>query len=68
MLIDRLKTKPASSEIQHSVAAVLSGFTASEARFRFSPYAIPQPAAFMALMKGYDGECPCCRRPCPEAK
>ncbi len=23
---------------------------------------IPQPAAFMALLKGYDGECPCCRR------
>lgn len=24
---------------------------------------IPQPSAFNALVRGYDGECPCCRRP-----
>ena len=24
---------------------------------------IPQPSAFMGLVKGFDGECPCCRRP-----
>ena len=24
---------------------------------------IPQPSAFLALVKGHDGECPCCRRP-----
>ncbi len=29
---------------------------------------IPQPAAFTALVKGFDGECPCCRRPFPVAK
>ncbi|MCA9123630.1 MAG: hypothetical protein H6822_00660 [Planctomycetaceae bacterium] len=23
---------------------------------------IPQPSAFAALLKGHDGECPCCRR------
>ena len=25
--------------------------------------AIPQPSAFLALVTGHDGECPCCRRP-----
>ena len=24
---------------------------------------IPQPIAFMGLVKGLDGQCPCCRRP-----
>ena len=24
---------------------------------------IPQPSAFLALIKGHDGECPCCKRP-----
>lgn len=24
---------------------------------------IPQPSAFMSLIRGHDGECPCCRRP-----
>ena len=28
---------------------------------------IPQPSAFTALVRGYDGECPCCRRPFPNA-
>lgn len=28
---------------------------------------LPQPAAFMALSKGIDGECPCCRRRFQEA-
>jgi hypothetical protein len=23
---------------------------------------LPQPSAFLALIKGHDGECPCCRR------
>jgi hypothetical protein len=23
---------------------------------------LPQPSAFSALVKGFDGECPCCRR------
>src|SRR5262245_8294231 len=23
---------------------------------------LPQPSAFLALVNGYDGECPCCRR------
>ena len=28
---------------------------------------IPQPTAFTGLVKGYDGECPCCRRRFPSA-
>ena len=28
---------------------------------------LPQPTAFMALVKGYDGKCPCCRRPFADA-
>ena len=28
---------------------------------------IPQPTAFSALLKGSDGECPCCRRPFVDA-
>lgn len=29
---------------------------------------LPQPAAFRALLNGFDGQCPCCRRPFCEAK
>jgi hypothetical protein len=29
---------------------------------------MPQPAAFMALVKGFDGECPCSRRPFADAQ
>ena len=29
---------------------------------------IPQPAAFLALIHGHDGECPCCRRPFADAE
>ena len=28
---------------------------------------LPQPSAFMSLVRGYDGECPCCRRAFPAA-
>ncbi len=28
---------------------------------------LPQPSAFTALMRGFDGECPCCRRPFADA-
>ena len=28
---------------------------------------LPQPTAFMALVKGFDGECHCCRRPFADA-
>jgi hypothetical protein len=28
---------------------------------------IPQPSAFLALIHGHDGECPCCRRPFADA-
>lgn len=29
---------------------------------------IPQPSAFYALLRGRDGECPCCKRPFEESK
>jgi hypothetical protein len=29
---------------------------------------LPQPTAFSALVRGYDGECPCCRRPFADAR
>jgi len=28
---------------------------------------LPQPSAFTALLKGFDGQCPCCRRPFADA-
>jgi len=28
---------------------------------------LPQPSSFSALVKGFDGQCPCCRRPFTEA-
>jgi hypothetical protein len=28
---------------------------------------LPQPSAFLALIKGHDGDCPCCRRPFADA-
>jgi triacylglycerol esterase/lipase EstA (alpha/beta hydrolase family) len=29
---------------------------------------LPQPTAFMSLVHGFDGECPCCRRLFEEAR
>jgi triacylglycerol esterase/lipase EstA (alpha/beta hydrolase family) len=28
---------------------------------------LPQPAAFLVLLRGFDGVCPCCRRPFADA-
>ena len=46
----------------HSVAGVTYRHYAHRAPLAFKAImTIPQPSAFAALLKGYDGECPCCR-------
>jgi integrase len=52
----------------HSVAGVTYRHYAHRAPLAFKAImTIPQPSAFAALVKGYDGECPCCRRPFADA-
>jgi len=47
----------------HSVSGVTYRHYADRAPLAFKAImTIPQPSAFAALVKGYDGECPCCRR------
>jgi hypothetical protein len=47
----------------HSLAGVTYRHYAERAPLAFKAImTIPQPSAFTALVKGYDGECPCCRR------
>jgi len=47
----------------HSVAGVTYRHYAHRAPLAFKAImTIPQPSAFAALLKGHDGECPCCRR------
>ena len=47
----------------HSVAGVTYRHYAHRSPLAFKAImTIPQPTAFAALMKGYDNECPCCRR------
>ncbi len=47
----------------HSVAGVTYRHYAHRAPLAFKAITtIPQPSAFAALIKGCDGECPCCRR------
>jgi len=47
----------------HSVAGVTYRHYAHRAPLAFKAImTIPQPSAFAALVNGYDGECPCCRR------
>jgi hypothetical protein len=46
----------------HSVAGVTYRHYAHRAPLAFKAImTIPQPSAFAALLKGYGGECPCCR-------
>ena len=48
----------------HSVGGITYRHYAHRAPLAFKAImTLPQPTAFMALVKGYDGECPCCRRP-----
>jgi integrase len=48
----------------HSVGGVTYRHYAHRAPLAFKAImTLPQPTAFSALLKGFDGECPCCRRP-----
>ena len=48
----------------HSVGGVTYRHYAHRAPLAFRAImTLPQPAAFSALVKGFDGQCPCCRRP-----
>ena len=47
----------------HSVGGITYRHYAHRAPLAFKAImTLPQPTAFSALMKGCDGECPCCRR------
>ena len=51
----------------HSVGGVTYRHYAHRAPLAFRAImTLPQPAAFSALVKGFDGQCPCCRRPFAE--
>ena len=52
----------------HSVAGVTYRHYAHRAPLAFKAIlTLPQPSAFSALVRGFDGECPCCRRPFADA-
>jgi hypothetical protein len=52
----------------HSVGGITYRHYAHRAPLAFKAImALPHPTAFSALLKGYDGECPCCRRPFADA-
>jgi hypothetical protein len=47
----------------HSVGGIIYRHYAHRAPLAFKAIlTLPQPRAFLALIKGCDGECPCCRR------
>ena len=47
----------------HSVGGITYRHDAHRAPLAFKAImTLPQPTAFSALVKGSDGECPCCRR------
>jgi integrase len=47
----------------HSVSGITYRHYAHRAPLAFKAImTLPQPTAFSALIKGYDGQCPCCRR------
>ena len=48
----------------HSVSGITYRHYAHRAPLAFRAImTLPQPSAFMALVRGFDGQCPCCRRP-----
>ncbi len=52
----------------HSVGGVTYRHYAHRAPLAYKAITtIPQPSAFNALLKGFDGQCPCCRRSFVEA-
>jgi hypothetical protein len=47
----------------HSIGGITYGHNAHRAPLAFRAImTLPQPTAFMAVLRGTDGECPCCRR------
>jgi hypothetical protein len=47
----------------HAVGGITYRHYAHRAPLAFKAImTLPQPSAFMALVRGFDGECPCCRR------
>jgi hypothetical protein len=52
----------------HSVGGITYRHYAHRAPLAFKAIVtLPQPSAFMALLRGHDGRCPCCRRTFTEA-
>jgi hypothetical protein len=52
----------------YSVGEITYRHSAHRAPLAFKAItALPQPTAFAALAQGFDGECPCCRRPFADA-
>jgi Phage integrase, N-terminal SAM-like domain len=52
----------------HSVGGITYRHYAHRAPLAFKAImTLPQPTAFSALARGFDGECPCCRRRFPDA-
>ena len=52
----------------HSVGGITYRHYAHRAPLTFKAImTLPQPTAFSALVRGYDAECPCCRRPFADA-
>jgi hypothetical protein len=52
----------------HSVGGITYRHYAHRAPLAFKAITtLPQPPAFLALARGFDGECPCCRRRFAEA-
>lgn len=51
----------------HSVAGVTYRHYAHRAPLAFKAITPPQPSAFSSLVRGFEGECPCCRRPFADA-
>lgn len=52
----------------HSVGGITYRHYAHRAPLAFKAImTVPQPTAFMSLVKGFEGECPCCRRSFVEA-
>ncbi len=52
----------------HSVGGITYRHYAHRAPLAFKAImTLPQPTAFSGLVRGYDGECPCCRRPFADA-
>jgi integrase len=52
----------------HSVGGITYRHYAHRAPLAFKAImALPQPSAFRAMVDGYDGQCPCCRRPFADA-